>query len=81
MSNILKIVLAGIGLILIALFFPFVREVFEVADNNGTGILHMAGTSINNGFIQFLVPFFVVALFIIIIVFVVRKEDRGIQIK
>ena len=79
MFTALKIVAVLIGLILLALFFPFVKEIFEVADNNGTGILYLAGTPVNNGFIQFLVPLFVVIIFVVLIIFAVRKGDNKVQ--
>lgn len=75
MSSIFKWAASIIGLICLAVFFPFVREFYETTDSNGTGILHSAGTTTNNGFIQFLPVLVPVMIFVIVIIYVVRKDE------
>lgn len=81
MSSILKWVAGTIALIILAVVFPFVRSVYDLMAGNGTGILYGAGTSVNNGFIQFL-PILIPAVIVtVIIIYVVRKDNNEAQPK
>lgn len=85
MSSIFKWVAGTIGLIIMAVVFPFVRSIFDLVAGNGTGILYISGngtgalhpgTSVNNGFIQFLPVLIPTIIVVIIIIYVVRKENN-----
>lgn len=75
MDSILKWAAGILGLICLALFFPFVRTVYQTVDGNGTGVLHMAGTTVNNNFIQFLPVLVPVMIFVIVLIYVIRKDS------
>jgi hypothetical protein len=81
MNSVLKWLAGTIGLIILAVVFPFVREIYVTMDANGTGILHDAGTSINNGFLTFLPVLFPAVIVTIIIIYVVRKDNNEAQPK
>ena len=87
MSTIFKAVLGLIGLITLAMVFPLTRQVYDVAEDNGTGpgtgILYFiggiptGGTTTNNAFLAFLPIGIPVMLFIVIIIYVVKGRSKG----
>jgi hypothetical protein len=85
MSSIFKWVAGTIGLIILAVVFPFVRSIYDLTSGNGTGILYVSGngtgalhpgTAVNNGFIQFLPVLIPAIIVVIIIIYVVRKDNN-----
>ncbi len=87
MSTIFKLVFGLIGLITLAMVFPLVRQVYDVAEDNGTGagtgILYYiggvatGGTTTNNAFLAFAPIGVPVMLFIVIIIYVVKSRNKG----
>jgi len=74
MNSVLKWVCGLVGLITLAIFFPFVREVFEWMAGDGTGMLYLAGTTRNITLIRFTPYLFPVIFFVAIIIYVVTTR-------
>jgi hypothetical protein len=79
MSTLLRLVLGLIGAITLVFVFLFVQGVFDMADDNGTGILHQAGgLPTNNSFLLLVALLAPAILIFAIIVYVIRgKQARG----
>jgi len=87
MTTMLKLILSIIGLITIAMVFPFIREVYDFAENNGTGagtgILYYiggaatGGTETNNALLTFLPIGIPVILFISIMIYAIVGQNKG----
>ena len=76
----IKWLVGFIGLIALAFLFPFVREVYDYAEGNGTGILYAAGgTTTNDAIMAFLPIGIPVILFVGIIIYAVigRNKNEG----
>lgn len=81
MNSVLKWLCGLVGLICLAIYFPFIREVFEVMAGGGTGMLYLVGTdalgnpiyeaSRNTSLIRFTPYLFPVVFFVAIIIYVV----------
>jgi len=86
MNSVLKWVCGLVGCIVLAFFFPFIREVFDVAAGNSTnpGMLYLVGTdalgdpiyesSRNVSLIRFTPYLFPVVFFVAIIIYVVTTR-------
>ena len=84
MNSVLKWVVSLVGLIVLAIFFPLVREFFSVMAGGGTGMLYLVGTdalgnpiyesSRNVSLIRFTPYLFPVVFFVAIILYVVTKK-------
>jgi hypothetical protein len=76
MSTAFKWLFALIGLIVLALIFPFVRDVYDFAAGNGTGFFYAAGgNATNNSFAMFFPILGPLVLFVAIILYAVRKSN------
>ena len=89
MSVVFKSVAAFIGLVILALFFPFVHQYFDVMAGNSTnpGVLYMEGvdalgnpiyvSNTTTTLLRWGPYFWPVAFFIAIILYVVVKRNKG----
>lgn len=88
MQTFFKAILGLIALIMLAYIFPIVKEFYDAAAGNGTGMLYFSGnttgyvpigTPRNNTLVAFLPYIVPVAIFVAILLFVIvgRNEDQG----
>jgi len=77
MSTAFKWLFAFVGLIVLAMVFPFVRDVYDTAAGNGTGFFYAAGgNSTNNAFVMFLPILAPIVLFVSLLLYAVRKSSN-----
>lgn len=82
MSTMIKWILAFIGLITLAMIFPFIREIYDYAEGNTTHpgmLMNAGGDATNDAFLTFLPIGIPVVIFISVLIYAVvgRNKNEG----